>query len=150
MIFFLFYTESRSNLSSLTATTDERPLRFTDSYLTSTISTTSGLGSNYTTNTSGSSNTQATTTPSPRHKTSATSFHEVAELPEQELNEEHAQFYGPAAGNYFDHRLANTGTSHYFKAQNYDDNLIGHRNVAYFGELFHCNAWRFWVSNFKF
>lgn len=110
--------------------TDERPLRFTDSYLTSTISTTSGLGSNYTTNTSGSN---TTTTPSPRHKGDF-----VAEMPEQELNEERAQFYGPSAGNYFDHRSPNPGPSHYFnRPSNYaiDDNLAGNRNVGYFGKL---------------
>lgn len=114
---------------------EERSLRFTDSYLTSTISTTSGLGSNYTTNTSGSSNTQ--NTPSPRRKTGSNSFVNVAELPEQEANENPAALYNhnAAVGNYPDYRLSNQ--THYFnRIPNYgiDDNLGAHRNYGYFGK----------------
>lgn len=113
---------------------DERPLRFTDSYLTSTISTTSGLGSNYTTNTSGSSNTQQTT-PSPRRKTSSTSFIEVAEIPEQEISEDNAtQYFTPVTPNFSDYRLINQPqTSHYLnRMQDYgSDNA--QRNIGYFG-----------------
>lgn len=111
---------------------EERSLRFTDSYLTSTISTTSGLGSNYTTNTSGSSNTQ--NTPSPRRKTSSNSFVDVAELPEQE-SENPGSFYNPAVGNYSDYRLPNQ-PSHYFnRISNYgDDNFGAQRQYGYSGE----------------
>lgn len=110
---------------------NERPLRFTDSYLTSTISTTSGLGSNYTTNTSGSSITQ--TTPSPRRKTSATSFADVAEIPEQDANEQ------SASGNYMDYRSPNQSTKYFnrmYSQTNYaiDDNLAAQRNHGYFGK----------------
>lgn len=115
----------------------DRSLRFTDSYLTSTVSTTSGLGSNYTTNTSGSSNTQ--NTPSPRRKTSSNSFVEFADIPEQETNEHPSGFYNPAAaiGNYPDYRFSNQ-SSHYFnRIPNYgaDDNSAGHRNYGYFGKF---------------
>lgn len=113
----------------------ERSLRFTDSYLTSTVSTTSGLGSNYTTNTSGSSNTQ--NTPSPRRKTSSNSFVEFADIPEQEANEHPTGFYNPiAAGNYSDYRHSNQQGTHYFnRTPNYgaDDSSAGHRNHGYFG-----------------
>lgn len=107
---------------------EERSLRFTDSYLTSTISTTSGLGSNYTTNTSGSSNTQ--NTPSPRRKTSSNSFIDVVEIPEQEATE------NSALGNYVDYRLPNQ-TTHYFKhIPNYgvDDNFTAQQIYGYSGE----------------
>lgn len=109
---------------------NDRPLRFTDSYLTSTISTTSGLGSNYTTNTSGSSMTQ--TTPSPRHKTSSTSFIEVAEIPEQDTNEQ--------SGNYMDYRLSNQSTNYFnrpYPQANYEDTMEAQRNHGYFGKIFH-------------
>lgn len=125
----------RSNLSSLTGVNGERSLRFTDSYLTSTISTTSGLGSNYTTNTSGSSNTQ--NTPSPRRKTNSSSFVEFADIPEQEANENPHEFYKP--GNYSDYRLSNQATHYFNRIPNYgtDDNLAGHRNYGYFGKQFY-------------
>lgn len=123
----------RSNLSSLTGMNEERSLRFTDSYLTSTISTTSGLGSNYTTNTSGSSNTQ--NTPSPRRKTSSNSFVDVAEIPEHEANENPTPFYNPGVGNYPDYRLSNQSTHYFNRIPGVDDNLTAHRNYGYFGEL---------------
>lgn len=113
---------------------EERSLRFTDSYLTSTISTTSGLGSNYTTNTSGSSNTQ--TTPSPRRKTSSNSFVDVAEIPEQELTENTAA-YNQALGNYADYRLPNQNSHYFNRVPNYgvDDNFMAQRNYyGYSGE----------------
>lgn len=135
MFLFRLYFWVRSNLSSLTGVNGngERSLRFTDSYLTSTVSTTSGLGSNYTTNTSGSSNTQ--NTPSPRRKTSSNSFVEFADIPEQETNENPTGFYNPAVGHYSDYRLSNQ--THYFnRVPNYgaDDTLAGHRNYGYFGK----------------
>lgn len=106
---------------------DDRPLKFTDSYLTSTMSTTSGLGSNYTTNTSGSG-TQPPT-PSPRRKTSATSFGEIAEIQEHEGNYNQGQMYDTA--NYGDYR---------HQAQHYggiDDNLpTTDQRTAYFGKFF--------------
>lgn len=68
---------------------EEKPIRFTDSpqhYLNSTMSTTSGLGSNYTTNTSGVLSSSISggmgtqpPTPSPRRKSSLTSFTDVSE-----------------------------------------------------------------------
>lgn len=124
----------RSNLSSLTGN-GERSLRFTDSYLTSTVSTTSGLGSNYTTNTSGSSNTQ--NTPSPRRKTSSNSFVEFADIPEQETNDNPNAHYQPSAGNYADYRISANHSSHYFNripTYGNDDNFGGHRNYGYFGK----------------
>lgn len=115
---------------------EERSLRFTDSYLTSTISTTSGLGSNYTTNTSGSSNTQ--NTPSPRRKTGSNSFADVTEIPEQEANENPAAIYNQNAvgGNYPDYRLTNQSTHYFNRIPNYgvDDNLSSHQNYGYFGK----------------
>lgn len=83
-------------------TSDDRPIRFTDSpqhYLPSTMSTTSGLGSNYTTNTSSIGGTQPPT-PSPRRKTSTSSFSEVAELQYDQNNR--APIYVP--GNYVEYR----------------------------------------------
>lgn len=69
---------------------DEKPIRFTDSpqhYLNSTMSTTSGLGSNYTTNTSGILSSSISgglgtqpPTPSPRRKSSLTSFTDVSDM----------------------------------------------------------------------
>lgn len=120
--------ECRSNLSSLTYMNNERPLRFTDSYLTSTISTTSGLGSNYTTNTSGSSLTQ--TTPSPRRKTSSTSFVDVPELPEQD--------HSDTSTNYMDYRLSNQSTNYFNRMHpqsNYDGTLNGQQAHGYFGNF---------------
>lgn len=120
--------ERRSNLSSLTYMINDRPLRFTDSYLTSTISTTSGLGSNYTTNTSGSSLTQ--TTPSPRCKTSSTSFVDVPELPEQD--------HSDTSTNYMDYRLSNQSTNYFNRMHpqsNYDDTLDGQRAHGHFGNF---------------
>lgn len=124
----------RSNLASLTGMNEERSLRFTDSYLTSTISTTSGLGSNYTTNTSGSSNTH--TTPSPRRKTSSNSFVDVAELPEQETNDNAAAGFNPSIGNYSDYRLPNQSTHYFNRVPNYgiDDNLTAQRQYGYSGK----------------
>lgn len=101
---------NRPNLSSVcTLPADDRPLRFTDSpqhyNIPSTMSTTSGLGSNYTTNTSTglsgsiSCMTQPPT-PSPRRKASTTSFNEVAELHIDRDN--HAPIYIP--GHYMDYR----------------------------------------------
>lgn len=121
----------RSNLSSFTGGNGERSLRFND--LTSTVSTTSGLGSNYTTNTSGSSNTQ--NTPSPRRKTSSNSFVEFADIPEQETNDDPNLHYQPST--YSDYRLSAHQSTHYFnRIPNYsgDDNLGGHR-YEYFGKL---------------
>lgn len=111
---------------------EERSHRFTDPYLTSTISTTSGLGSNYT---SGSSNTQ--TTPSPRRKTSSNSFVDVSEIPEQERNDNSAAFYNASPSNYPDYRLANQSTHYFNRTPNYinDDNLSSaQRNYGYFGK----------------
>lgn len=126
----------RSNLSSITGMVDERSLKFTDSYLTSTISTTSGLGSNYTTNTSGSSITHQTT-PSPRRKTSSTSFIEVADIPENELEENITQYFTPLSPNAINHRTQNQPqTSHYFnRMQNYGV-TTGQRSNGYFSEYF--------------
>lgn len=79
---------------------DDRPIRFTDSpqhYLPSTMSTTSGLGSNYTTNTSSIGQPP---TPSPRRKTSASSFSEVPELHYDQKNR--TPIYVP--GNYVEYR----------------------------------------------
>lgn len=88
--------------------TDDRPVRFTDSpqhYLPSTLSTTSGLGSNYTTSGMSSSlgggGSPQPPTPSPRRKTSVTSFSEVPEL-QHERSDNRAPIYIP--GNYMDHR----------------------------------------------
>lgn len=96
----------RPTLSSLsTVAADDRPIRFTDSpqhyNMPSTMSTTSGLGSNYTTNTSTglSASISCMTqppTPSPRRKTSSTSFSEVEEL--QLERDNRAPIYIP--GNY--------------------------------------------------
>lgn len=87
------YIFNRPTLSSLAQQmTDDKPLRFTDSpqyYLNSNMSTTSGLGSNYTTNTSTglssslSGGTNQQMTPSPRRKSSCTSFtNDIPELSE--------------------------------------------------------------------
>lgn len=79
---------------------DDRPIRFTDSpqhYLPSTMSTTSGLGSIYTTNTSSIGQPP---TPSPRRKTSASSFSEVPELHYDQSNR--TPIYIP--GNYVEYR----------------------------------------------
>lgn len=103
---------------------DDKPLKFTDSYLTSTMSTTSGLGSNYTTNTSGSG-TQPPT-PSPRRKTSATSFGEIVEMQEHEGNYNRSQIYEQA--NYGDYR---SPTQHY----GIDDNPPSDQRSAYFGKF---------------
>ncbi|XP_055692326.1 mitogen-activated protein kinase kinase kinase 11-like isoform X1 [Lutzomyia longipalpis] len=93
----------RPNLSNL-GMPDEKPMRFTDTsqhYLGSTMSTTSGLGSNYTTNTSGlSSSISGSTqppTPSPRRKCSTSSFTECTEL--QEERDNRAPIYVP--GDYY-------------------------------------------------
>ncbi|XP_052902780.1 mitogen-activated protein kinase kinase kinase 11 [Anopheles moucheti] len=79
---------------------DERVLKYTDSpqhYLPSTMSTTSGLGSNYTPSGPSSSfsvgaGTQPPT-PSPRRKSSATSFMDYGDLPEE--RESRAGLYIP-------------------------------------------------------
>lgn len=105
---------------------DERSLRFTDSYLTSTISTTSGLGSNYTTNTSGSSNTR--NSPSPRRKTSSNSFVDVTE--KQEATENPTALYNPA----IDYRLPSQCTHYFNRIPGIDDNSQAHRNYGYSGE----------------
>lgn len=78
----------------------DRPIRFTDSpqhYLPSAMSATSGLGSNYTTNTSSIGQPP---TPSPRRKTSACSFSEVPELHYDQNNRQ--PIYIP--GNYVEYR----------------------------------------------
>lgn len=106
-----FYSRAcfRSNLSVMqqSMTADDRPVRFTDSpqhYLPSTMSTTSGLGSNYTT--SGMSGSMGGSTqpptPSPRRKTSSTSFSEVPELQQRERLDNRQPIYVP--GNYVDYR----------------------------------------------
>lgn len=125
----------RSNLSSMATMADDRSLKFTDSYLTSTISTTSGLGSNYTTNTSGSGSTQPPT-PSPRRKTSSTSFKELVELPETEPNDSRVPAYissrdyiSPQTQQYGVHQQSSQ--THQLYAN--DDNLARHRNFGYFG-----------------
>lgn len=129
----------RSNLSSMATMADDRSLKFTDSYLTSTISTTSGLGSNYTTNTSGSGSTQPPT-PSPRRKTSSTSFKELVELPETEPNESRAPMYSPCREYNNLHQTQAYGMrnqpipQHQLYAN--DDNLARHRNFGYFGKRF--------------
>lgn len=129
--------ERRSNLSSLTYMNNERPLRFTDSYLTSTISTTSGLGSNYTTNTSGSSLTQ--TTPSPHRKMSSTSIVDVSELPELDHTD--------TSTNYMDYRLSKQCTNYFNRMHpqqlNYDDISNGQRPHGYFGNLIIIIFWHF-------
>ncbi|GAB0092990.1 hypothetical protein DMENIID0001_080420 [Sergentomyia squamirostris] len=96
---------SRPNLSTFAMAPDEKPTRFTDTsqhYLGSTMSTTSGLGSNYTTNTSGlSSSISGSTqppTPSPRRKCSTSSFTECAEL-QEERADNRAPIYVP--GDYY-------------------------------------------------
>ncbi|KAL9698782.1 hypothetical protein quinque_002223 [Culex quinquefasciatus] len=94
---------------------DDRPLRFTDSpqhYLPSMMSTTSGLGSNYTPSGpssslsggggGGGSGTQPPT-PSPRRKSSTTSFIEYGELPEE--HESRAGLYIP--GDYVNYPQQN-------------------------------------------
>uniref|UniRef100_A0A182QBG0 mitogen-activated protein kinase kinase kinase n=1 Tax=Anopheles farauti TaxID=69004 RepID=A0A182QBG0_9DIPT len=109
---------------------DERALKYTDSpqhYLPSTMSTTSGLGSNYTPSGPSSSfsvgaGTQPPT-PSPRRKSSATSFIDYGDLPEE--RESRAGLYIPGEyGGYTQHNpIFNAGTrgatgsyigSHYF------------------------------------
>lgn len=87
---------------------DDRPIRFTDSpqhYLPSTMSTTSGLGSNYTTNTSSLGQPP---TPSPRRKTSASSFSEVPELQYDQNNRQ--PIYIP--GNYVEYRPVEEVANH--------------------------------------
>lgn len=126
----------RSNLSSMATMADDRSLKFTDSYLTSTISTTSGLGSNYTTNTSGSGSTQPPT-PSPRRKTSSTSFKELVELPESEPNDSRAPAY-VSGRDYNSQRTQQYGLRQHPTQQHQlyanDDNLARHRNFGYFGK----------------
>lgn len=113
---------------------DERSLKFTDSYLTSTISTTSGLGSNYTTNTSGSSLTQPTT-PSPRRQTSSSTFIEVADIPENEIEENITQYFTPLSPNFSDYRTQNQPqTSHYFNRMQSYGNPSGQGNNGYFSK----------------
>uniref|UniRef100_A0AAG5CYL0 mitogen-activated protein kinase kinase kinase n=1 Tax=Anopheles atroparvus TaxID=41427 RepID=A0AAG5CYL0_ANOAO len=108
---------------------DERALKYTDSpqhYLPSTMSTTSGLGSNYTPSGPSSSfsvgaGTQPPT-PSPRRKSSATSFMDYGDLPEE--RECRAGLYIPGEYDGYAHHnpIFNTGTraggsymgSHYF------------------------------------
>ncbi|XP_058062388.1 mitogen-activated protein kinase kinase kinase 11-like [Anopheles bellator] len=108
---------------------EERALKYTDSpqhHLPSTMSTTSGLGSNYTPSGPSSSfsvgaGTQPPT-PSPRRKSSATSFMDYGELPEE--RESRAGLYIPGEyDGYIQHNpIFNTGTratgnymgSHYF------------------------------------
>lgn len=108
-VYFNDHICSRPNLSVMQQSTaaDDRPVRFTDSpqqYLPSTISTTSGLGSNYTT--SGMSGSMGGSTqpptPSPRRKTSSTSFSEVPELQQRERFDNRQPIYVP--GNYVDYR----------------------------------------------
>lgn len=91
-------TYFRATVASMSAS-DDRPIRFTDSpqhYLPSTMSTTSGLGSNYTTSSIGGQ----PPTPSPRRKTSASSFSEVPELHYDQNNR--TPIYVP--GNYVEYR----------------------------------------------
>ncbi|XP_041764851.1 mitogen-activated protein kinase kinase kinase 11 isoform X2 [Anopheles merus] len=109
---------------------DERALKYTDSpqhYLPSTMSTTSGLGSNYTPSGPSSSfsvgaGTQPPT-PSPRRKSSAASFMDFGDLPEE--RESRAGLYIPGEyDGYTQHNpIFNAGTrgvtssyigSHYF------------------------------------
>ncbi|XP_058117236.1 mitogen-activated protein kinase kinase kinase 11-like [Anopheles coustani] len=108
---------------------DERALKYTDSpqhYLPSTMSTTSGLGSNYTPSGPSSSfsvgaGTQPPT-PSPRRKSSATSFMDYGDLPEE--RECRAGLYIPGEYDGYAHHnpIFNTGAratgsylgSHYF------------------------------------
>uniref|UniRef100_A0A182NR56 mitogen-activated protein kinase kinase kinase n=1 Tax=Anopheles dirus TaxID=7168 RepID=A0A182NR56_9DIPT len=109
---------------------DERALKYSDSpqhYLPSTMSTTSGLGSNYTPSGPSSSfsvgaGTQPPT-PSPRRKSSATSFMDYGDLPEE--RESRAGLYIPGEyDGYTQHNpIFNTGGrgasgsyigSHYF------------------------------------
>ncbi|XP_021708910.1 mitogen-activated protein kinase kinase kinase 11 isoform X3 [Aedes aegypti] len=83
---------NRTPLSSLSPRQDDRPLRFADSpqhYIPSTMSTTSGLGSNYTpsgpsSSLSGGVGGTQPPTPSPRRKSSAASFIDYGELPEEQ------------------------------------------------------------------
>ncbi|ETN64394.1 hypothetical protein AND_003837 [Anopheles darlingi] len=108
---------------------EDRMLKYTDSpqhHLPSTMSTTSGLGSNYTPSGPSSSfsvgaGTQPPT-PSPRRKSSTTSFMDYGELPEE--RESRAGLYIPGEyDGYIQHNpIFNTGTmaagsymgSHYF------------------------------------
>lgn len=130
----------RSNLSSMATMADDRSLKFTDSYLTSTISTTSGLGSNYTTNTSGSGSTQPPT-PSPRRKTSSTSFKDLVELPETEPNDARTRSYissrdyNVQQNQQYGLRQQSTQPSQLYAN---DDNLARHRNLGYFGKKMIC------------
>lgn len=102
---------------------DDKPMRFTDTsqhYLGSTMSTTSGLGSNYTTNTSGlSSSISGSTvppTPSPRRKCSTSSFTECTEL--QEERDNRAPIYIP--GDYYPASQVNfTGEGSAYFGSNY-------------------------------
>lgn len=138
--------------------TDERPLKITDAYLPSTMSATSGLGSNYTTNTSGSGSTQLFT-PSPRRKASPTSFSDVNEVPETEFDID-APSHGRAHANYSEFR--SPPTEHYrsyhvspmHRTQMYtanvaasiDEALLHRETSGYFGECFvssQCNLLHF-------
>lgn len=99
---------------------DDRPIRFTDSpqhYLPSTMSTTSGLGSNYTTNTSSIGGRTQPPTPSPRRKTSTSSFSEVPELQYDQNNR--APIYVP--GNYVEYRPNQVAEE------------VVHNHIGYFG-----------------
>lgn len=122
---------------------DDLPVRFTDSpqhYLPSTLSTTSGLGSNYTT--SGMSGSMGGSTqpptPSPRRKTSSTSLSEVPELQQQRERLDNRQpIYIP--GNYIDYRSHQEVIEHiqnpggYFGKFIYNSNLyINQRNINIF------------------
>ncbi|XP_055550615.1 mitogen-activated protein kinase kinase kinase 11-like isoform X1 [Wyeomyia smithii] len=119
--------QNRTQLSSISPRQDDRPLRFTDSpqhYLPSTMSTTSGLGSNYTpsgpsSSLSGGAGTQPPT-PSPRRKSSTTSFIDYGELPEEQ--ESRAGLYVP--GDYTNYPQQNNamfaiGTSAGYFGSNY-------------------------------
>ncbi|XP_053671907.1 mitogen-activated protein kinase kinase kinase 10 [Anopheles nili] len=120
----------KAHAQSTSPRQDERTLKYTDSpqhYLPSTMSTTSGLGSNYTPSGPSSSfsvgaGTQPPT-PSPRRKSSATSFMDYGDLPEE--RESRAGLYIPGEyDGYTQHNpIFNTGTrgasgsyigSHYF------------------------------------
>lgn len=108
---------------------DDRPLRFTDSpqnYLPSTMSTTSGLGS------ISGSGTQPPT-PSPRRKSSATSFSEMAEMQPEHHNDIRPPMFIPGTLDYsslIDQALYYHPSPTHYPQSSVDTSLPSH---GYFG-----------------
>lgn len=126
--YFEHLNKIRSALPSFTTLPDDRPLRFADSPqhgLTSTISTTSGLGSNYT-NTSGIT---LPPTPSPRRKLSMGSFNEMAELESNQEKGHSPYFY---TGRHFNY--CEPVQSDFRRNYAHDDYVPFNRDVGYFGK----------------